>query len=116
LLWVLMDEGVLDRPVGNSAIMKAQLNRLLEASELPHVIVRVVPRSAGAHLGLDGAFRIISLSSRDIAYVGAQGGGRLIEGTAEVRELGVKFDRIGAKALSQDDSRTLIERLMETLT
>jgi hypothetical protein len=113
LLWVLMDEGVLDRPVGGPEIMRAQLHRLLEMGGLPHVIVRVVPRSAGAHLGLDGAFRIISLESRDVAYVGAQGGGRLIEGTAEVRALGVRFDRIGAKASSEDASRALIEQLLE---
>jgi DNA-binding XRE family transcriptional regulator len=114
LLWVLLDQGVLDCPVGGPQIMKAQLLRVLEVGELPHVIVRVIPRSAGAHLGFDGGFRIISLESRDVAYVGAQGGGRLVEAPAEVREYGVKFDRIGAKALSEDASRILIEQLMET--
>jgi hypothetical protein len=38
----------------------------------------------------------------------------LIEGPSEVRELDVRFDRIGAKAASEDGSRTLIEQYLET--
>jgi hypothetical protein len=115
LLWVLLDEGALAVPVGGPGMMTAQLQRLRDMAELPHVSLRVIPRTAGAHLGFDGPFRIISLESRDIAYTGAQSGGRLVEGTQEVRALGVKFDRIGAKALSEDGSRTLIERLQKDM-
>lgn len=115
LLWVLLDESVLDRPIGGPQIMKAQLQRLLDMSELPHISVRVIPRSAGAHSGLDGSFQIISLETRDVAHVGAQRGGRLVEDTAEVRALSVEYDRIGAKASSEDVSRTLIAQLMEAI-
>ena len=114
-VWLLLDEGVLDRPVGGKAIMKPQLERLLEVGARPNVIVRIVPKSAGAHIGLDGAFRVISLESRDIAYAGALRGGRLIEATSEVRACGVDFDLIGAKALSEDASRRLIERAKEAM-
>ena len=82
--------------------MKAQLGHLIKLAELPHVSVRIVPNSAGTHLGLDGPFRVISLELRDVAYAGAQRGGRLIEATGEVRELRVDYERIGMKALSED--------------
>jgi hypothetical protein len=52
------------------------------------VIVRVLPFSAGANSGVDGSLQIISLDTREIAYSGAQGGGRLIESPGEVWELG----------------------------
>lgn len=113
LLWVLMDESALGWPVGGREVMKAQLGHLHEMAGLPYVILRIIPASSGAHLGFDGPFRIISLDSRDIAYAGAQNGGRLIEGPTEVKELGVKFDRIGAKAASQDGSRALVEQHLE---
>jgi transcriptional regulator with XRE-family HTH domain len=113
LLLVLLDEGVLDRPIGGPKTMKEQLQRLLDLAELPQVIVRVIPKSAGAHVGLDGSVQIMSLESRNIAYVGALRGGRLVEAPSEVRELGLDYERIGAKALSEDGSRTLIEKLME---
>lgn len=115
LLWVLLDENALACAVGGSGVMRAQLHRLLEVGELPHVILRVIRRSAGAHLGFDGPFRTIILECRDVAYTGAQSGGRLVEATQEVRTLGVEFDRIGSKALPEDDSRLFIQQLMEDM-
>jgi hypothetical protein len=115
-VWVLLDESALDYQVGGEEVMKAQLGHLIKLAELPHVSVRIVPNSAGTHLGLDGPFRVISLELRDVAYAGAQRGGRLIEATGEVRELRVDYERIGMKALSEDASLALIERAMETYT
>jgi transcriptional regulator with XRE-family HTH domain len=112
-VWALMDESVLALSVGGSKVMKAQLQHLRELADLPHVIVRIIPTSSGAHLGIDGPFQVISLEARDVAYSGAQNGGRLIEGTGEVKEFAVKFDRIGAKAASEDGSRILIEQYLE---
>ncbi|TDD80730.1 hypothetical protein E1293_20005 [Actinomadura darangshiensis] len=113
LLLVLLDEGVLYRPVGGAEVMKAQLQRLLELSGRPNVIIRVIPRSAGAYIGLDGPFQIMSLESRDIAYIGAFRGGRLVEVPSEVRQLSMDFERIGAKALHEDASRSVIRKVME---
>lgn len=113
LLLVLLDEGVLYRPVGGADVMKAQLERLLEFGERPDVITRVIPTSAGAYIGLDGPFQIMSLETRDIAYIGAFRGGRLVEVPSEVRQLSMDFERIGAKALHEDASRALIRKVME---
>ncbi|MFI0351514.1 helix-turn-helix domain-containing protein [Actinomadura sp. 9N407] len=113
LLVVLLDEDALDRPVGGPEVMRAQLQHLLDLSEKPNVIIRIIPRSAAWHLGLNGPFQIMSLESREIAYVGAQHGGRLVEDPAEVRDLAVDFELIGAKALSEDASRIRIKELME---
>jgi transcriptional regulator with XRE-family HTH domain len=107
-IWVLLDEGALAREVGSREVMAAQLRHLLEMSEQPHVIVRVVPFSAGATVGADGSLQIISLDMREIAYSGAQGGGRLIESPGEVWEMQDMFNRIGAKAASEDTSRDII--------
>lgn len=115
LLWVLLAENVLDVPVGGPEVMKAQLARLLELSELPNVTVRIVPRSAGAHPGLDGCFKILTVKEGDIAYVDAPEGGRLILGAVEARGFGVRFDRIGAVALPVASSRSLITHAMENL-
>jgi transcriptional regulator with XRE-family HTH domain len=44
---VILDESVLHRVVGGPEVMAGQLRRLLEASELPNVTIRVVPFDAG---------------------------------------------------------------------
>jgi transcriptional regulator with XRE-family HTH domain len=115
LLWILLTESVLDWPIGGPKVMRAQLNHLLHISELPNVIIRVVPRSSGAHIGGDGAFKIMTVPEGDVAYSEAHGGGRLILSTAEIRAYGNRYERIGAKALPEDSSRSLIEHVMETM-
>jgi hypothetical protein len=115
LVWVLMDEKVLHRRVGGRHVMRDQLATLVELSDLPHMMIRVVPGSVGYHLGLDGAFKIMSVDNTEIAYTDAGGGGRLVMDTTEVREFGIRYDRIGSEALSRSSSRNLIEQAKESL-
>jgi hypothetical protein len=75
--------------------------------------------SAGRHPGHDGAFQLLTIGSpnigsREVAYAGAQIGGRLIEAGDEVATLAIWFGQIGDLALSKDDSRKLIEQVMRT--
>lgn len=113
-MWAILDESVLAREVGSRQVMKKQLEHLLCMTDLPQVSLRIIPFKSGAHLGVDGALQVLSLESRDIAYSGAQNGGRLIETPGEVRELSVKFDRIGAAAASLEASRDIIKRYLES--
>ncbi|MFI6515161.1 Scr1 family TA system antitoxin-like transcriptional regulator [Spirillospora sp. NPDC050679] len=112
-VWVLMDENILYRPVGGAQVMRDQLARLREAIELPQVMIRIVPQSAGYHLGLEGSFNSLTLESGELAFVEAPGGGRLIHSNTEVREFGIRWDRIGACALPWESSRDLVDRAME---
>ena len=114
-VWVLLDQAVLDRPIGGRRVMAEQLARILTLAEAPNVVVRVVPRSTGAYFGLMGAFKILTLEHGDVAYVEALGSGRLVLDTAEVRTFARGFEQIGAQALPEIPSRRLIERTMEYL-
>jgi transcriptional regulator with XRE-family HTH domain len=112
-LWVLLDQFVLERPVGGPEIMKGQLARLLEVWELPHITIRVVPKSV-AHIGLDGSFKIIAVAEGNVGYMEAQIGGRTALDGQAVQTLEIRYDQIGAESLSRESSRTLIEQVMET--
>jgi len=111
-LWVLIDQDVLERRIGSAAVMRKQCEHILEITERPNITVRVVLRSAGPHPGDEGPFQVLKLKGREIAYAGAQLGGRLIEAPDEVEILAVKFEEIGALAESRDASRELIVRTM----
>jgi transcriptional regulator with XRE-family HTH domain len=113
VLWVLLTESVLSWPVGDAEVMRKQLAYLLEASERPNIGIRVVPRSARAHYGLDGSFKIMTGPSGDVAYTESPGGGRLVSSTAEAQSYVLRYDRIGQKALPEDLSRDLIKKAME---
>lgn len=116
VLWMLVDESVLAFPIGRADVMKEQLQHLLEMTHQPNVVMRVIPTNAGAHHGVDGPFQVMCLAERDVAYAGAQNGGRLIEAPIEAREFSTMFERIGAKALPEDASRGIIEQYLETFS
>jgi hypothetical protein len=113
LVWVLLDESTLFRAVGSREVMRDQLARLRDAAESKHITIRVVPQSAGFYLGLDGSFNSLTMETGELVFVEAPGGGRLIQGSTEIHEFGVRWDRIGASALPWDSSRDLIARAME---
>lgn len=115
LLWVLLAQNAVDCPVGGTDVMRAQLAHLLDLGELANVSVRVVPRAAGAHVGLDGAFKVMTVEEGDVAYTEAHGGGRLVLSAQEVRSFSVRYDRIGVKALHEEASRDLIREIMEDM-
>jgi transcriptional regulator with XRE-family HTH domain len=114
-VWVLLDEGVVDRPMGGPEVMREQLAKLLDLSALPHISIRVVPKTAGWHDGLAGAFKVMTVDTSDVVYTEANGGGRLALSTLEVEGFAVRYDKIGAKALPEGSSRALISKLMEAM-
>lgn len=65
----ILDESVLHRIVGSSALMLAQLQRLLDMSRLPNVTIRIVPYQAGAVPSPTNKFIILRFARPDIADV-----------------------------------------------
>lgn len=113
---LLLSQNALDWPVGSPRIMREQLGHLLEVASMPHVMVRVVPRSweCGAHAGLAGSFQIITGDTwGDAAYTEATGTGRLIASPAEVLKYALRYERISGSALNTERSIELIRRVME---
>lgn len=115
IIWILIWEPALEACVGGPKVMRSQLAALLEASESPDVNLRVVPRGSGSHLGLDGAFKLLTLTAGDVSFVEAPGGGRLVSSPAEVGSYALRYDRIGQEALPVGPSRDLMTRIMEGL-
>lgn len=111
-LWVLLDQDVLECPVGGKEVMCRQVERLLVMAKDPGFSIRIVARSAGPHPGHDGPFQIYRVRDRDVAYAVAQICGRIVEGGDEASTLGVRFQQIGALALSRDASCALIEQTL----
>jgi transcriptional regulator with XRE-family HTH domain len=115
VLWVLLWEPVLQVPVGSKAVMRAQLAHLLTVSESTDIAIRIVPTSAGAHPGLDGAFKIMTTETGDVAYADSPGGGRLVPSAAEVRSYSLRYDRVGQQAMPKCPSRDRIAQAMEAM-
>ncbi len=65
----VLDESVLHRVVGSREIMYAQLARLLEASQLANVDLRVIPYEAGALPAGNNKFIILNFALPDVPDV-----------------------------------------------
>lgn len=116
LIWAVLDEAAL-RPMGDPAVMKAQFQHLITCSGLPHVSLRVVPLRAAPHIGIDGWFWFFELPGRRLAaFAGTTlDVGRVIDDHAEAASVAIRFDRIAAQALNEDQTRDLLIRMAEDL-
>jgi transcriptional regulator with XRE-family HTH domain len=110
-LWVILDEGVLRRPVGGPEVMQGQLAHLASMAHRPHIVVQVVPLAAGAHQGLDGgAFVIADFDdAATIAYQDTAVSGQIIEDASEADALAHTWDTLRLEALPRAASLSLIE-------
>lgn len=90
-----------------------QLENLLKMAELPHASVRILPFHQREYMGATGLGRSLALGIGG-RLLCPQNGGRLIDSPREVRELSVMFDRIGVKAASEEASREIIKRYLES--
>lgn len=115
-LWVVLDEAVLSRPVGGDAVMRDQLVRLIEATELPNVTLQVLPFAAGAHAAMDGTFAILDfpeVADPDVVYAENATGGLFLEKVDELKKYSSIFDTIRAAALTPEESTVMIASLIE---
>lgn len=113
-LWVVLDETVVSRPVGGDAVMRAQLEHLVEAADLPNVTLQILPFEAGAHAGMDGTFTILDFPEPgDPAVVYAENatGGLFLEKSEELQKYVFIFDHIRAAAIRPEESVALISKL-----
>ncbi|MEV7969524.1 helix-turn-helix transcriptional regulator [Sphaerisporangium sp. NPDC088356] len=68
-LWSVIDEGALRRLVGGAPTMRAQIEHLIEMSELPNVTVQVMPFSSGGHAAGGGPVTILRLAAHELPDV-----------------------------------------------
>ncbi|MEU5880689.1 helix-turn-helix transcriptional regulator [Spirillospora sp. NPDC047279] len=114
-LGFLIKESVVTDLIGGIDVMREQLGHLLDLSQRRRLLIQVVPRSAGAHAGVDGSFTLLSLPRQDFSWSPAVGGGRLDTDPKALLNSRIRYRLIGADALSRGSTRSFIARTMEAL-
>ncbi|WFB09229.1 helix-turn-helix transcriptional regulator [Streptomyces sp. LX-29] len=114
LLWAVLDEAVIRRPVAGAAAMREQLAYVIECAQAPNVEIQVLPYSAGAHSAMDGTLTLLSFESMpDVAYLEGGHHGELVEDRAAVARHSHRYDLVQAMALPPAASTALIREAME---
>lgn len=65
-LWAVVDEAVLRRPIGSPAVLKAQLEYLIEASRRHNVTLQIIPFAKGGYISTGGAFTLLRYNDADL--------------------------------------------------
>ncbi len=115
-IWAIIGEAALAQRVGGDDVMRDQTQHLLDLSQLPHVSIRVLPFSAGAHVGLSGGFVVMSFDDTlegSITLMEGPSGDVFNDEPAEVGRTLLRHTHIQAQAMSADDTRRY---LLETIS
>lgn len=106
----VLDESVIRRPVGGSAVMRDQIERLVELADRPNVTIQVVPFAAGLHPGTRGSFKVIESGEPggDVVFVEGLHGDVIMDEPEEVSSYLKTFERIAASALGAADSAVFL--------
>ncbi len=112
----ILDEGTLLRRHGSPKVMRAQLARLVQVSQLPRVTVRVLAFDGAHPLIMQGSFAVLEFASvhdipiSDVVYVEELTRSDFVDDEADPHEYRLAFERLADVALDADESRQLIAR------
>jgi hypothetical protein len=113
-LRVIIDEAALRRALKDRDAWHRQLQRLVDAAQLPNVTIQILPFEAGLNDVLGGALTILWLpDGTSAAYLESAKSGETIEEPDEVEELKLSYDRMRDFALSPQDSVEFIRSLLK---
>ncbi|MET9766231.1 helix-turn-helix transcriptional regulator [Streptomyces sp. NPDC006415] len=116
LLSFILDEGVLRRPIGGRAVLRAQLEQIIRIGEKRNVEIQVMPFDREDHAALGGPFTLIdTVQGQRIAYAEVQGESRLYTGRTMVRDLEARYGIIRSQALTPRESLEFIRKLLGEL-
>jgi hypothetical protein len=117
-LWAVLDETVLRRPIGGREVMRAQLAHLIEDTELPNVMLQVIPFATGWHPALYGMFHVFRFPARelpDIVYGENLTSAYYVNKPEDVAVYVDAMDRMCAQAASPEQTVGILRDAMKEI-
>ncbi|OKI31689.1 transcriptional regulator [Streptomyces sp. TSRI0281] len=109
LLFVVLDESCIRRPIGGHAVMNRQLARLAEFAEETNTVLQIAAFAGGEERPFNRAVNLLTLPDRSlISYVESQTQGHLDRDITSVAPLLRAYHQMQAPALSQAASVDMI--------
>ncbi|MGW1254020.1 helix-turn-helix domain-containing protein [Streptomyces sp. NPDC002513] len=109
----VQEEWTLRRPLGGKAVLRRQLEHLMEAAQFRNVELQVMPMDREEHAGLAGGIEVLKFD--DGSAVGrspAVANGRPVSEPRQLRILELRYGIIRAQALTPRESMAFIEQLL----
>jgi transcriptional regulator with XRE-family HTH domain len=123
LLRVVIDEGAVRRLVGGPAVMKAQVDHLIEVSRQSNIQILMLPYAAG--VGFDGSFVILDFpplpepypdaAEGRMVYVDTLTGALYLERPGEVSAYAAAYEQLQALSLGPTETRATLGKIFADL-
>jgi hypothetical protein len=118
-LWAVVDEAALRRPIGGRAVMRAQLEALVEATGRPTVRLQVVPFRVGGHSAAGGSYTILRLTDADlpdIVYVEQLTSALYLDKREDIEHYTSAMERLVIEAEPPGRTAELLRRILAEAT
>ncbi|MGW4498818.1 helix-turn-helix domain-containing protein [Micromonospora sp. NPDC004336] len=118
LLWAVVDEAALRRPIGGPQVMRGQVAALIEATRSPHIRLQVIPFAAGGHAAAGGAFTILRFGDQDlpdIVYIEQLTSALYLDKRDDLDYYAVAMERLCVEAEPPERTPEILGRLLDEL-
>ena len=110
-LWVVLEEQVVRRHIGEPGVMRDQLDRLVESATMPNVTVQLIPFASGPHPAMFGPFQLFRFDIPelpDIVYTESLTGAVYHDERPDTAAFLEALDRMGAQAAPVSRTEALL--------
>jgi transcriptional regulator with XRE-family HTH domain len=116
-VWSILDEAALHRVIGGPAVMRSQLERLIEVASLPNVTIQIIPFEAGAHPALESDFAILEFAGPvgSVVYVEGLIGFFYLNRPKDIERYQLIFETLSSLAYGQNESIERIDDVNQAL-
>jgi transcriptional regulator with XRE-family HTH domain len=111
-----LDEAVLRRQVGGAAVMKAQLDKVLQLVEEGKATVQVIPYSVGAYAAVDSNFTLLEFSESSLpgfVYVEGLETQLYLEKSSELGRYAESIEELRDAALTPRDTTKFLAKIRD---
>lgn len=112
-LRVILDELALLRRPSDLATWQEQLRHLIDAAQMPAIVLQLLPAHEGVHDLMGGLTLLWADDGTAVAYAEGNKHGQLIDDPDEVAELRLSYDGVRDKALSPTATLAKLRQLLE---
>jgi transcriptional regulator with XRE-family HTH domain len=115
-LWAMLDEAALRRLPGGRSVMRAQLEHLLQITDLPNLTLQIVPFRAGPHAAAGGPFTILRFPEPDLpdlVYLEQLNSALYLDQPADVTGYMAVMNQLAVQAETGAASRDMLRALLK---
>jgi transcriptional regulator with XRE-family HTH domain len=114
-LWAVLDEAALRRAPDGPKVMRAQLEHLLQLTELPNVTLQIVPFDVGPHAAAGGPFTILRFPEPDLpdlVYLEQLNSALYLDEPDDVIDYVTVMDQLCVQAATGTTSKDMLRALL----